>query len=62
MNTNWHSCKNHEVEIQRGRGPHTYELRCKVCDKHLQWLSTRSTLHLMSDLVKIKSTQRTSGK
>ena len=50
-----HSCRYHEVMICKGRGPHAYQLKCVPCNKHLQWLSTKTALQLMSDLVKIKN-------
>jgi hypothetical protein len=32
-------CGTNIALINRGRGPHTAELRCRNCDAHVQWLS-----------------------
>ena len=32
--------QHHPVEARRcSQGPHQYELRCLLCDTHIQWLS-----------------------
>ena len=66
MNHNWYKCRHHEVTIVKGKGPHSYELRCMPCNKHIQWLSTRTALHLCRDMniaqAKIRSLVRASDK
>ena len=50
MNINHHTCRHHEVMICKGRGPHQYQLKCVPCNKHIQWLSAKSALHLIRDM------------
>lgn len=38
------NCANHEVEIRPGSGPHNYQLWCKVCNKHIQWVSNKDAI------------------
>jgi|TARA_R110002153_G_scaffold192011_1_gene345296 hypothetical protein len=33
------ACASHEQELRPGSGPHKYQLWCKVCNKHSQWVT-----------------------
>jgi len=34
-------CATHEQELRPGSGPHRYQLWCKVCNKHTQWVNAK---------------------
>ena len=38
INGSANKCRNHEMEIKRGKGPHAYKLWCKVCNKIRGWV------------------------
>ena len=40
------SCTNHQIELRKGSGPHAYQLWCKVCNKHVQWISAVDALKI----------------
>ena len=37
-------CENHEQELRLGKGPHAYQLWCKVCNRHTQWLNAKQAV------------------
>ena len=41
--------KNHAVWLQPGSGPHAYELRCRECNTHIQWISQSQAQVLVAE-------------
>lgn len=41
---NW--CRDHQMELRKGSGPHAYQLWCTECNKHVQWVSTRDAFYI----------------
>jgi len=47
--TVWEIHNDHEFTITEGTAPHAYQLRCKQCDAHIQWLNFSQALMLIKD-------------
>tara|TARA_R110000787_G_scaffold220304_1_gene329080 strand:+ start:525 stop:689 length:165 start_codon:yes stop_codon:yes gene_type:complete len=36
----------HQMEVRKGKGPHEYQLWCKACNKHVQWVNAKQAMKI----------------
>jgi len=48
------SCATHEQQLRLGKGPHKYQLWCKVCNQHTQWISTKQAIKIGINTIAIE--------
>jgi hypothetical protein len=41
-------CEHHPVELRKGVGPHAFQLWCKTCNKHIQWVNSRQAIKVVA--------------
>ena len=42
------ACSTHQVELRKGKGPHAFQLWCKVCNKHIQWVNNTQAIKVVA--------------